>query len=101
VVIARDGWTKPLLILCGIDEGAYHASVVARHSVIENIQPEIIPALVRVAPEIAEILCQNERGIEFGLLENGVVSDHTQHARARLSDWLPDCKHQSTLRAGA
>src|SRR5438067_4921546 len=57
---ARDYRTKALLVLTGCNESAYHCQIVVGHTIVQDVQPEIVAALVRVAAQVAEILHGDE-----------------------------------------
>ena len=73
--------TEPLPVLAGPDEGFDHLSVDEVAAVLFELpEPEVITSVVRVlwvvrvAPQVAEILHQDERAIEFPLLQGLILS---------------------------
>ncbi len=55
-VRVRHEWAEPLLVFWRSDKRADHAAEVARHSTIQDIQPEVIASLIRLAPQISIVL---------------------------------------------
>src|SRR5438128_10437554 len=67
LVGARRDLAEPLLIYARGDKRADHAAIVSRFSVIQNIQPEVVPVLICVPPQVAEILHQHKGRVLLSL----------------------------------
>jgi hypothetical protein len=71
---------EPQLILRRSDEGADHRTVAAGiiwQSVVQDVEPEVIAILVRVAAQVAKVLHQHKRWFVLAVLEL-LDFDHVQ-----------------------
>src|ERR671913_33020 len=82
---------EPLAVLNRVDEGAHHLRVnEVAVELVELREPEVVAVevrvgrVVRVAPEVAEVLHQDEGAVEFEGAELGAVGDLAEHGGARL-----------------
>src|SRR5438128_1093815 len=73
--------TESLLILARGDERADHAVIISRFPVVQNIQPEVVPVLVRVSSQVTKILHQHKCRIVLLLLEGLRLDQIQQHSR--------------------
>jgi len=84
-VCAGDGGTKSLLVFGRSEKCADHAAEVIWHAVVQNVYPEIIPTLIRIASQVAEVLHQHKRRVVFPRLEFPNLHHIQQDLRARLA----------------
>ena len=64
---------EPQLVLGRRDKCADHAEIVVRFAVIDDIEPKVIPVLIHVAAQVAEVLHQHKsRVVLTRLLELAV-----------------------------
>src|SRR6266705_4799845 len=83
-IAVRHHRAESQLIFTRGDEGAHHAAIVPCFTSIQNIQPEVIAASVRITPQVAEVLKQNKRLVVFCL------------SKSVCLDGIPHCQTPST-----
>src|SRR5262249_53967896 len=75
------------LAFIGTDERTDHvvlSRLVTQRKLIEDVEPEIVSALVRIAPQIVELLSTHKGGIVFAVDEGLVFGNLAQHRAARF-----------------
>src|SRR5881394_10046 len=91
-----------MLVFRGGYEGANHSAIVVRIAGVQNIKPEVIALLVRIAVQVAEILYQHKGRIvvsAFYRIETRQVANY-KRATVRLACGRIVASNQAvTLRA--
>src|SRR3982751_1760459 len=85
-VAARHHRAEPSLVLRTRDERAHHAAVVAAVGGVQYVQPELVAALLRIAAQIAEVLCQHKARVVLRLLEGCSFNYLAQHQAPAFAD---------------
>ena len=83
-IAARHNRTEASLILRGSDERAHHAAIVVPVAVVQDVQPEVIAVVVRIAAQIAEVLHQHKRRVVLRLLEPAAFHHAAHYQTATL-----------------
>lgn len=68
-IIARSYGTEPVLILRTGDKRTHHSSIVILNTIIQHIQPEVIPTIFRVSSQVTEVLHRHKRFVVLGALK--------------------------------
>src|SRR5882672_8793950 len=84
-VAVRDNGAEALLILGRCNERTDHAAIVALVTAIQDVHPEAITILIRIAPQVAEVLSQHKRRVVLRLFEGSIVGHRSQHESATVS----------------